>query len=177
MSDDRPKHVPSDIIAVFEEVRDTHHPTLQSCEIPFRFAARKQSVPVKLERCSPAVRDETGVDGILLMCPEWFKANNPSQASTEDPQGKARRRAMERAIDAALCSVCRNEDTEGLKLQHPEMVAYKAVVMRYGTQPGTEADEVAQIIVARHAQGLAPGEPLPEKFAPKPQEALPETAE
>lgn len=163
MSDEQvPKHVPSDIIAIFEEVRDQHHPSLQSCEIPFRFAPRKMSKPVKLERCSPAVRDETGVDGILLLCPKWFETNNPAQGTTEDPKSIRRRRAMERAIDEALCSVCRNDETEGLKPQHPESV-YKAIWMRYGPAPGLE-QELADVILAREAQGIGPGEPLPEKF-------------
>lgn len=177
MSDGESKHVPADIQSIFQEVRDGHHPSLQSCEIPFRFSARKMSTPVKLERSKPAFRDETGIDGILLLCPKWFETNNPSQHATDDPDGKQRRRAMERAIDEALCSVCRNEDEEGLKPQQPEMVAHKAIIMRYGAAPGTEEDEVAQIIIARHEQGLAAGEPLREKFAPEEQDPLPETEE
>jgi hypothetical protein len=169
-------HVPPEIQEVFEEVRDTHHPSLSDCNIPFRFAEGKQTDPCKLERAKPAFREETGVDGILLLCPDWFGRNDPRQATLEDPERTCREREMERVIDAALCSVRVDDHDFSLKPKHPEAEVHLAIWMRYGWQPDSDEARVAKVAIKRHEAGLEYGEPLPSKYdAPDAggQEAIP----
>ncbi len=169
-------HVPPEIQEVFEQVRDTHHPSLADCNIPFRFADRKQTDPCKLERAKPAFREETGVDGILLLCPDWFDRNDPRQATIDDPKRVAREREMERVIDAALCAVRVDDDDFSLKSKHPEAEVHLAIWLRYGWRSGTDEARVALAAIKRHEAGLGYGEALPGSYdAPEAdaQEAMP----
>lgn len=172
-----PKVVPETVREIFAQVVTEQHPALEKARMPVRFAEKKQSEAVKLERITkPEVRAEANCDGVLVICPDWFRQHNPAQVrmGVDDPNAD-----LYREIDIALCAAAPSEKAgDGLKVQHPELPGvFKAEALRYGVEPGTEAAEVVEVLVRRAEMGLEYGEALPSKHDPVPpeqeQEALP----
>lgn len=170
---DTPTRVPDTVVEIFERVRNEQHPSLKDARIPLVFAEKKQTTPVKLRReTSPEMRKETGVDGVLIICPTWFSKNNPAQTAIGGADNAAK---FYREIDLALMGVgmAATEDGGGLTAKRPELEGlHKAEAMRYGVKPRTQAAEVVEVLIKRHEQGLEYGEALPDKHDPSPQEAL-----
>lgn len=160
-------HVPEEVRAIFDAVRDEHHSVLDGAQIDVVFAAgrikvRGEEVAAKVTLAPPVVTAQEDIHAWVLVNPKWFEGNDPRQTSIDQDQ-KARRLVMERVFDECLCGL--SWDDEGEKLRKvPGVTIYKAIIARYGPLPGSMEAEVAEVVAKREEAGLGPWQALPGKW-------------